>query len=73
MKEIIHQVYGVFNDNKPLEDIPIFKTQVLKTIEFCEKYKIEYKMWNNDDCEKLINKYPQYRQLYDNFRFPFLW
>jgi len=72
MKEIIHQVYGVFNDNKPLEDIPIFKTQVLKTIEFCEKYKIEYKMWNNDDCEKLINKYPQYRQLYDNFRFPIM-
>jgi len=72
MKQIIHQVYGVFDDGKQLEDIPIFKSQVLKTIEFCEKYHIEYKMWNNNDCNNLINKYPQYRQLYDNFRYPIM-
>ena len=24
----IHQVYGTFEDNKPLDDIPIFKQQV---------------------------------------------
>tara|TARA_R100000655_G_scaffold31166_1_gene62574 strand:+ start:6351 stop:7043 length:693 start_codon:yes stop_codon:yes gene_type:complete len=70
MKETIHQVYGVFNDGKKLEDIPIFNHQVKRTIEYCTRYNINYKMWNNTMCNELINKYPQYKELYDNFKQP---
>jgi mannosyltransferase OCH1-like enzyme len=70
MNKIIHQVYGVFNDGKSLNDIPIFAQQVSKTRQYCISNDIEYKMWDNDMCNELINKYPQYKSLYDNFREP---
>ena len=70
MKRIIHQVYGVFNDGIPLSDIPVFHNQVKLTKDFCESQNIEYKMWDYDMCEKLIDKYSQYRKLYNNFRQP---
>lgn len=66
----IHQVYGVFNDGKSLEDIPLFHQQVSKTKQYCITNDIEYKMWDNESCNELISKYPQYKELYENFRFP---
>lgn len=66
----LHQVYGLFNDGKSLQDIPIFHQQVSKTQQFCQTDDIIYKMWDNEACNELINKYPQYKELYENFRFP---
>ena len=66
----IHQVYGLFNDGKSLEDIPLFHQQVSKTKQYALTNDIEYKMWDNTDCNELISKYPQYKELYENFRFP---
>jgi mannosyltransferase OCH1-like enzyme len=68
MNKTIHQVYGVFNDGIVIEDIDIFNKQTTKTKQFCDKHNINYKMWNYNMCEELINKYPQYRKLYDNFK-----
>ena len=65
---IIHQVYGVFDDGRPLSDIPVYFNQVQKTINYCTKNNISYKMWNSTMCNDLVNKYPQYRGLYDNFK-----
>ena len=67
---IINQVYGVFNDGKSIESIPIFHQQVSKTKQYCQTNDIIYKMWGNQECNELINKYPQYKDLYENFRFP---
>ena len=69
---IIHQVYGVFDDDVKLEDISIFHQQVSKTKEFCTHHEISYKMWNSKMCSELVNKYPQYRLLYDNFKQPIM-
>ena len=70
MEETIHQIYGVFNDGRPLSDIPVFSHHTKLTKEYCEKNNIHYKMWDNDMCEELISKYPEYRKLYDEFRHP---
>jgi len=70
MNKTIHQVYGVFNDGVKLEDIPIFHKQTTITKQFCNKHDINYKLWNYHMCEELIDKYPDYRILYDSFRFP---
>ena len=69
---IIHQVYGVFDDYVKLEDISIFHQQVSKTKEFCTHHEISYKMWDSNMCSELVNKYPQYRLLYDNFKQPIM-
>ena len=69
---IIHQVYGVLDDDVKLEDISIFHQQVSKTKEFCTHHEISYKMWNSKMCSELVNKYPQYRLLYDNFKQPIM-
>lgn len=68
MRQKIHQIFIKFKQGKELEDIDVFRNQVLRTNKFCELYNIEYQLWKEYDCEKLINKYPQYRQLYDNFK-----
>ena len=65
---IIHQVYIPFEDNKSLEDIPIFKSLVDKTTEYCKEQEVKYKMWGTKECSELLSKYPQYIDLYDNFR-----
>lgn len=65
----IHQIYGIFNDGIPLEDIDIFRECVDETKRFCKKNKYEYKMWNLKDCEELIcEDYPQYIWLWTEFR-----
>jgi len=66
----IHQVFWAFKDGKDISHFPQFLAQTDRTFECCVKYGIHYKMWDLDDCEKLIDKYPQYRELWDNFRFP---
>tara|TARA_R110001599_G_scaffold230988_1_gene430281 strand:+ start:342 stop:995 length:654 start_codon:yes stop_codon:yes gene_type:complete len=65
---IIHQVYGTFEDNVDLNDIPLYATQVSKTRQFCETHNIDYKMWGSQECRELLNKYPQYIDTYNNFR-----
>jgi len=69
--KIIHQVYGIFDDGKPLKDINEFDQSVKKTKKFCKKYGYEYRMWNLKQCEKLIvEKYFHYLILWNDFRYP---
>tara|TARA_R110000824_G_scaffold9671_2_gene42942 strand:+ start:482 stop:1129 length:648 start_codon:yes stop_codon:yes gene_type:complete len=65
---IIHQVYGTFEDNVDINDIPLYATQVSKTRQFCETHNIDYKIWGSQECRELLNKYPQYIDTYNNFR-----
>tara|TARA_R110000764_G_scaffold235777_1_gene330492 strand:- start:184 stop:846 length:663 start_codon:yes stop_codon:yes gene_type:complete len=64
----IHNVFLKFKEGLPIESIPIFTQQVSKTRQFCLSNDIIYKMWTEVDCNELINKYPQYKELYENFR-----
>ena len=66
----IHQVFGAFKKGGTIEDFPVFVAQTGRTFDYCVKYGIDYKLWGWDDMEALIDKYPQYRELWDNFRVP---
>jgi len=57
MKRIIHQIFWAFDDKKTLVDYPIFlmNTQLTKII--CRQYNIEYKLWNKEECDNLIQSY----------------
>ena len=54
--KIIHQVYGMFDDGIPLQDIPVFYENVQKTKSFCETHHIQYKMWDISRADTLIHK-----------------
>tara|TARA_R110000744_G_scaffold366473_1_gene475535 strand:- start:9 stop:689 length:681 start_codon:yes stop_codon:yes gene_type:complete len=64
----IHQIFIKFKNGRSIEHIPIFVQQVSKTKQYCQTNDIIYKMWGRLECDELINKYPQYKYLYDNFR-----
>ena len=67
----IHQIYGIFNDGKSLDDIPKFKEHTTKVKQFAEHYGYEYKLWDLKDCEELLVEYfPQYIVLWTEFRYP---
>ena len=64
----IHQVYGCFEDDVELHTIPIFKKQTDLTRKYCNDNDVEYKLWLSSDCRDLLQRYPQYIDLYNNFR-----
>ena len=40
-----------------------------KIIEYCEKNNHEYFFWDDNKCLELLNKYPEYKPLYYNFKY----
>jgi mannosyltransferase OCH1-like enzyme len=70
MNQVIHQIYGVFDDGVRIQEIPEYHFQVEKTKQFCLTHEVTYKMWDKPKCDKLINKYPQYKEFYYNMRHP---
>jgi len=69
--KIIHQVYGIFNDGKQLNEIQQFAINVDMTKTYCDLNNYEHKMWNLKDCEELIcEHYPEYIELWNEFRYP---
>ena len=65
----IHQIFWNFK-GKELEEIDVFRESVDETKRFCEEHEYIYKMWNKKDCEELIcDKYPEYIQLWTDFRY----
>ncbi len=68
MNQTIHQVFLKFKQGKELNDIPVFKSMTEKTVDYCSERNINYKLWRESECNQLINKYPQYKELYVNFR-----
>jgi mannosyltransferase OCH1-like enzyme len=64
---IVHQIYGIFDDGVKLKDISEFRESTIKTEKYCIENDIEYKMWDLPKCLKLLNDYPEYKQLWDDF------
>ena len=69
-KLIIHQIYGVFRDGKPLSDFPLFVDSKKAWTNVAKKAGYRYKLWNDDMCTKLINKYPEFKKMYNSVREP---
>jgi len=68
MEHTIHQVFLKFKEGTDLDDIPVFKMMNERTQTYCKEKHINYKMWREADCNNLINKYPQFKKLYESFR-----
>ena len=64
----IHQVFLRFKDGKDLKDIDIFMKQKTITDTYCNDNNVDYKLWLEQDCIDLLQRYPQYIDLYNNFR-----
>ena len=71
-KLIIHQIYGVFRDNKPITDFPLFVDSKKAWSELAKKAGYRYKLWNDDMCTKIINKYPEFKKMYNSVKYPIM-
>ncbi len=69
-KLIIHQIYGVFRDNKPITDFPLFVDSKKAWMKVAKDAGYRYKLWNDDMCTKLINKYPEFKKMYNSVKYP---
>lgn len=64
----IHQIF--FNIGKgELNEIPGFNWTHQKTKLYCDQNNIKNILWSRDDVEDLLEDYPEYKELYDNFRY----
>ena len=63
---IIHQVYGLFRDDKPMNKL------FLRSNKMWEKYAQEngytYKLWCADECDELVNTYSDIKKYYHSVR-----
>jgi mannosyltransferase OCH1-like enzyme len=65
---VIHQVFFDLGKGK-LRQIPDFCISYDKTHSYCEQNNIDHKLWNEESFEELLEGYPQYKDLYENFRY----
>ena len=65
--KIIHQVYGIFQDNKPMPNEWKEYSKILKKIYPNWKYKL----WNYESCLDLLkNHYPWFLKTYNEYKYP---
>ena len=65
---MIHQIFINIGKGE-LKDIVGFNWSHEKTKVYCDKYNIEHTLWGKKEIEDLIEKYPQYKELYYGFRY----
>jgi len=61
---IVHQIYWSFDGKTKLNDISEFRESVKKTEKYCIENDIKHVMWDYQKCNKLIDKYPEHRQIW---------
>ena len=66
---IVHQIFGLLGDSEMNE---LFRESHNAYIEFCASNNYEYRLWNKEMCDELINDYPHYKELYENVRYPIM-
>tara|TARA_R110000823_G_scaffold78164_1_gene178218 strand:- start:186 stop:929 length:744 start_codon:yes stop_codon:yes gene_type:complete len=64
---IIHQVYGLFKDGKPMNDL--FTAGSTKWREYCDRNGHIYKLWNAEQCEELVNTYSEVKNYYYDVKY----
>jgi len=64
---IVHQIFGLLGDT----ELPkLFKINQQKTIKFCNDNNYSYRLWDKISCTRLIKKYPEFIDLYNNVKYP---
>ena len=62
---IVHQIYGLFGDNKPMSEL--FKASSKAWEEYCDKNNHIYKLWNEKECNELVDTYSKIKEYYYEF------
>ncbi len=65
---MIHQIFINIGRGE-LKEIIEFSWPQKNTEMFCKNNNIPYTLWNKKDIEDLLENYPQYKQLYEDFRY----
>ena len=67
----VHQIYGVFGDGKPMDQVFKASQQAWKTC--AARMGAQYHLWNSDEVETLMRtRYPQFWELYTRVRYPIM-
>ena len=67
---IIHQVYGIYDDGKPMNELFTTGSNLWK--EYCEKHGHIYKLWDKKECEELVNTYNNIKSYYYDVKYPIM-
>tara|TARA_R100000278_G_scaffold116032_1_gene95250 strand:- start:1528 stop:2190 length:663 start_codon:yes stop_codon:yes gene_type:complete len=65
---ILHQIFINIGRGE-LKDIPTFNWSHEKTKVYCSRNNIKHILWSKEDILDLLEDYPQYKDLYENFRY----
>ena len=67
----VHQIYGLFGDDKPMSDL--FLTSQQKWSEVAKGMGAQYHLWNAVEVETLMkHTYPEYWDMYCSVRYPIM-
>ena len=67
----VHQIYGLFGDDKPMSDL--FLTSQRKWSEVAAGMGAQYRLWNAVEIETLMkHTYPEYWDMYCRVRYPIM-
>jgi len=67
---IIHQVYGLFRDDKPMNELFTQSSKHWK--EYAERNDHIYKLWTADECDELVNTYDEIKKYYYDVKYPIM-
>ncbi len=66
---IIHQIFGLLGDTEMPE---LFKECQKDVLKFCQQNNYSYRLWDEKSCSRLIKKYPEFLDLYNNVKYPIM-
>ena len=67
----VHQVYGLFGDDKPMS--ALFETSNKQWKDVATLMSAHYHLWKTDEVEALVKqKYPQHWEMYSGVRYPIM-
>ena len=67
--KIVHQIYGLFKDDKPMSTLFVESQKSWQAV--AKSMSAHYHLWNAGEVESLVKqRYPQYWDMYSSVRYP---
>jgi len=66
---IVHQIFGLLGDTEMPE---LFKRCQKEVIKYCDENLYSYRLWDKKSCDRLIEKYPEFIDLYNSVKYPIM-
>ena len=67
---IVHQIFINFYN---LEEMPeLFITCQKKVLKWVEENNYSYRLWDKKSCDRLIQKYPEFIEMYNSVKYPIM-